>query len=642
MASHYRAVILLLVFVIFSGAQAWAQAWEAPNKWTVKTEDDYAEWFKKTATPKYFVDKDGLASRVGVDCGKAAYAFRAIFAQEKGLPFKVIGTNGKWIDAQTGTYRGSERQKLISFLYELVQNTSVESLKNNTFPIAIERGIVQSGVVYVFQMPGKEEEVAGRHTYMVKDIDRTGMIYFIFATVPAIPRPLSERKVLPFYIPLDVSIFNQWGFRRFYQPQDYETFSEIRAKIKSASKDSTVAENALLDVPNDLKQRGYDPLNQNKLAETVLRDYEDHVNFFKNGVKNPGFSPLYFAPVIPKQSVIEEILGLNPFVQKQLDWILYKKMTDPNFREHDVIKELTKISQAAQQRTYLDHVEARKKIIEEFNVLNPNQKKLNVSELVKSGTFISDPPNVPTHLSVSGLYGQQLINKFARNSVESLEDLLKRNFFNLCGYSLDRAQAVTEGNNYFFGRKIVSASNKFERCPTEEEIYDYTTGNRDSELTDFIGSVRRLYLSRKAQIKREFPNSWYLVYERILNDGRDFADNPELMKLAEKVILESKEAPGGESCEMEIKRGKKLSIWEAVKALQTKNVSSPVPWHNIEQRWGQVKLGQADIYAFNHYECENPDEKEKAEATVTATPVAVDSKATAKPPVNLNFEIKKK
>lgn len=620
--------VFAFTFCLTLGQFAYSQAWEETNTWNgMATELEYQDWFLKNVTTDFYFNKTGLLQgEVGVDCGKAAYVARAVFAFETGRRFLAKGHDNSMIDSSAKvTYSGTPAQKLRSFLRnELTRKVNVESMKDNTFPIQVDRTSLTAGTVFNFQMPGFESNEAGRHAYIVKEITPGGYIKFIWATVPIAPRMLSERTLYPVYMPTNVSVNNQWGFRRFYQPQDFENgVLATKSKIPlTGSLDSATAMAAELNMQALLRSRGYSSTDQNEIAKDVLFDLE----LEKESRRTVGaFVSRPPVRLMAPQSVAGN-LESNWFSQitppgtniAAPGWRPTTLLDAFTFRGRDSADRMVGIGQPSIVQQMLD--EARAKAQEQAERNKPRLRvvrNINFPALKQNGTFVSDPDVIVEGVSVINIYHGKLITRLQKGE-ETLEQNLQRQYFNLCSYLEDRQSAVEEGYNYFFVReKIVSASNTFNRCPSKDEMYNYTTPERDSELKDYVLSLKNFYYANRHEIQEKLPD-WYLTMEYSLAEpmhvqtlsvaGMPYQNFQKALN-ATKVFL-----PKGQKknyCEimLDLRNGRNLepmsirrfvpiisSSYKFVNALKQPVIVplvSVVPSVSLERRWGLSGLNQA-------------------------------------------------
>jgi hypothetical protein len=647
---------VVLFFVCITSSQfVGAQAWVEQRPWNgMETELEYAKWFKENFTTDFYFKKTGLLEgKVGVDCAKAAYVARAVFAFQKGLRFYAIGRDGGVIDSSVGKYKGSTPEEVLRYFLreQVVGRTNVESMKDNTFPIAVDRSRLTSGTVFNFQMPGFENNEAGRHAYIVKDITDGGYIKFIWATVPIANRILTELTLYPTYLPTNVSILNQWGFRRFYQPQDYldglEKFKKIlsrRAGTKaSTDEDSLTPDDVEQRLVKLLGDRGYSSTKQNELAAEVLLDYErEKENLRYINTQSPEIKKFVFNKPAAAEGVdYSSLVRRLPIRQTY--------MSAPGFRPRTVIDEIEDRRRSALDDLLNPKVSAVDKIIQiaqEAAAAEELKKRrvprlvrnISVPPLIKNGFFVSDPDVLFEGLSVISIYHGKLVTLLQKNEgiEETLEQNLQRQYFNLCSYLENRVAAVEEGYNYFFRyQKIVSAPNTFNRCPTQEEFYNYTTPNRDSEFKGYLTNLRRFYLANREDIKQNLPE-WFYTMEYSLGEPM----HPQyfsLVTIANQTLENSLDYTKqflpkghGNKCIVDIdfmngSSKQPLSIRNAVplvlKSYTLKDVKghsvspnliSPMPYVSIARRWGFEPLTQDVFLAESNIKCDLVKEEEAA------------------------------
>lgn len=492
--------IACLTVTLFSGVynKAMAQAWPVTAEWTDRTEDEYSEWVKQHATVDFFNNPNKVGQgRIGVDCAKAAFVMRAAFAAEKGLPFKFIGHDRKLYDAQTHkTNRTDPEDRILSFLATVASYTSVAALEYNSFPIVVNPKSVKPGVVYSFQMPGLAGHESGRHTFIVRDVLPSGMIHFIWATVPASTRNLTEFITLPEYMPLTTTIDNQWGFRRFFQPDDYERFANRRNKNLTAE---------LKQIPS-LRKRGFNPDDQVIITTKVV-----------------------------------EVLGNK---RKELPDVKY---------------------------------------------VPP----------VISDAFVSDNADADPKLTVIPLYHEALVKRLETDLPETAKGRMERIVKNMCFLVRDRIGSVAEGYNYYWRgpMRMMISENNMNRCPSEQEIYNYTTPNRDDQIRKFIISSRNWLASNQEQASKE--QNLYNVADALFNAEkfRNLSDSEksDLESLFSQFSINGLEmGSGGVSCNLDLQLTNgsiKLNaetLSRIIESFQTEGMISSEPWTSLERRWGMV------------------------------------------------------
>ena len=205
--------------------------------------------------------------------------------------------------------------------------------------------------------------------------------------------------------------------------------------------------------------------------------------------------------------------------------------------------------------------------------------------------------------------------------------------------------AVEEGYTYFFvNKKIVSASNTFNRCPTADEMYNYTTPERDSELKDYVLNLKNFYSANRDEIKATLPD-WFLSMEyslaepmhvqtlsvagmgykklqNALNATRVFLPKAQKKNYCE-ILLDLRH--GGKSEPMSIRRfvpiiTSSYSFINALKKPVIVPLVSVVPSVSLERRWGLHGLNQAVYDAeYNiNIDCTGQSQQEHGAETAEA------------------------
>jgi hypothetical protein len=496
------------------------QVWPATAVWTDATETEYAEWIKVNATHDFFTNPNKpLGGVVGADCADAAYMLRAVFAYEKRLPFIVRGVEG-WLNAQNISLSSrTELGRLREFLGKIRDQVSVETLKWNSFPIELNSETVKPGILFAFAIPQEEGTDSGRHTYTVRDLLPSGLIHFVWATVPAVPRPFSERIQWPYYMPVSPQMNNQWGFRRFFQPQDYELL--MRGKHAE-----------LLEAQ---RRRGRHDTDQWSIAQAVRQEYEKAFQRYQER-------------------------------QRQLD--------QERRRNHAALVAAEAAKPALQ----------RQRIAPYQSIQIPRPLRFTTP-------FVHDEPDTPREISVIPSYHSWILSRLATGTPERMDEKLERDFRNLCYYARERVGFVEEGYNYFFERRrVVRAPGVFNRCPTQAEIYDYTTPSRDNEMLRFLASTKSWYLANREEIRSNHYD-WFLVNETIYGDPSTIGDASK--QAAARELVASWPLPNEGACQIVIQDrvGQnrvplELSLRDIRLRFEQPRLISPWPWVSMGRRWG--------------------------------------------------------
>ncbi len=287
--------MFLLISMMLAAQCVQAEVWPTTRSWIDQrsgnqngelTELEYSQWIRKNASADFFSNPlKPLKAMIQVDCARATFAMRLVFAKEMGLPFVVIGNSGKVYDSR------AESSSFIEFAAKVIGDVSTHGMTQNSFPVSLDKNTFSPGLVYLFQVPD-DRGVAVRHAYLLKAITDGGVPHFIWANVPASTRVLAERLQFPYHMTLKASLNNAWGFRRFFQPQDYEKMKEIRSNLETRNKysplttmEGRLAEMKLWDLSSGIRSRGYSENSQNALSEQVVNMYLNHPRAKKTNLK---------------------------------------------------------------------------------------------------------------------------------------------------------------------------------------------------------------------------------------------------------------------------------------------------------------------------------------------------------------------
>ena len=198
-------------------SQAQAAVWENTASWNAETEEQYHEWVKDNWTKDFF-NNDDYYHGVIMDCAKAVYSMRLIYASEHGLPFVVkdpTGGRGVISNDMKRFDRLDQRTRLRDFLLYAYQILSTASLPQDSYPVAITREAIGSGRMLI-------TDHANHHSWTVKFLSETGIPFLLFASRPA-RTELYERFEFPtqgFIFPKGIRPETNGGFRNFRKPED--------------------------------------------------------------------------------------------------------------------------------------------------------------------------------------------------------------------------------------------------------------------------------------------------------------------------------------------------------------------------------------------------------------------------------------
>lgn len=210
-----------LKYIVFSAAfilsvQSYGSVWESQNQWTPERETQFSNWVKTDWDDEIFMREGSILKGIETDCADASYTMRMYFSFLNKLPFKIYNPAGtsKYItnDSKDFDNISDSKARFLAFVRFVNDLTDTGSLGHDTYPIAINKSTMRSGIVYVSP---------NDHTYQIKKINENGIPTIYSSTVPKEVRYLNIVESFPFYMPKDL-INHRDGYRAFKQPQDYE------------------------------------------------------------------------------------------------------------------------------------------------------------------------------------------------------------------------------------------------------------------------------------------------------------------------------------------------------------------------------------------------------------------------------------
>lgn len=208
-----KAFILagLLALISFMPSFTSAAVWPSENVWDDVWEERYHQWVRTEWKDDIFMNPaKPIYYRFENDCADAVYAMRLIFAFEHRLPF-VVGNRdkaGRTISNEMSTWDNLPPDRRVrSFLDYVADMTSTVSLRNDTYPIALDD--IKPGDIYV---------APGVHSYQIVEVTDAGIAEVMASTTPKQARYLLRTPSFPFYVPEDKQFGD--GYRRFKQPQN--------------------------------------------------------------------------------------------------------------------------------------------------------------------------------------------------------------------------------------------------------------------------------------------------------------------------------------------------------------------------------------------------------------------------------------
>lgn len=237
-------ILMLMVFAV--PAKINAVIWEDTRSWTIADEEKFSAWMQSPAVNEtMFTDSSSRYYGINTDCADTAYAFRAIFAFENGLPFAITNPSGSrsgktMNNRQTNyDYLGTPEKKLIKFITDIGESVGTENLAiYDTYPAAIKK--VAPGSLFMYKIKARFGRFI-RHAYNVKNINAVGTFDVIYSTqankekrLPLIRRKEREFENLP---------SSPWGFRKFRWPEHLgANISSIPSELGASMEQYQLAE----------------------------------------------------------------------------------------------------------------------------------------------------------------------------------------------------------------------------------------------------------------------------------------------------------------------------------------------------------------------------------------------------------------
>ena len=205
---------LLILFICLFANIGVAAVWSSKNSWSSSIEDRYSEWVRNEWSEDTFVNPKSMLEGVETDCADSVYAVRATFAYLNQLPFKTASKISNETNQFDSVSEGPKRFR--AFLKMLMRETSSRTLPNDTYAVALTPQAFRAGIIYV---------APGNHSYLIKDVQKDGMIVTYSSTVPVAVRLLMRLEGVPFYLPSDLDKKLD-GYRAFRQPDQLNVKQE--------------------------------------------------------------------------------------------------------------------------------------------------------------------------------------------------------------------------------------------------------------------------------------------------------------------------------------------------------------------------------------------------------------------------------
>lgn len=238
MNSHrqfFLAHVLLVVAVIFGGAQAQSAAWEDTATWSASWQDRFSQWVESRDVHIEMAlqasqDRDYL--NVEMDCADFIYYLHAVFSFEHQLDFSVQLRNGQHLTNQTTQFDFilDKKARFKAFLRYLLKQTNTTTLQADSVLLPVNRNAVRAGSFLMTDRPKN-------HVWLIKAIKPSGTPEMLSATVPA------SNFIYPaFTFPTAESAFpnvtkagylspSRGGFRRLRWPRAHEATAVEQTQI---------------------------------------------------------------------------------------------------------------------------------------------------------------------------------------------------------------------------------------------------------------------------------------------------------------------------------------------------------------------------------------------------------------------------
>ncbi|WP_020394245.1 hypothetical protein [Thiolinea disciformis] len=207
---RFLSKLLLTAACVLASHSSFAAVWTNENSWDDVWESRYHQWVAANWKDDIFMDPaKPIYYKFENDCADATYAMRLIFSYEHRLPF-VVNNFSKPTQPYSNSMKTwdnlPEPQRVRRFLDFIADMTDTRSLRNDTYPIALND--IKAGDIYV---------APGVHSYQIADVTETGIAEVMASTTPKASRFLLRTPSFPFYVPEDKTYGD--GYRRFKQPQ---------------------------------------------------------------------------------------------------------------------------------------------------------------------------------------------------------------------------------------------------------------------------------------------------------------------------------------------------------------------------------------------------------------------------------------
>ena len=231
----FLAHAILVVSIIFGGAQVQSAVWESTATWNASWQERFSQWIESRDVHIEMAlqasqDRDYL--NVEMDCADFIYYLHAVFSFEHQLDFSVQMRNGHRLTNQTAQFDSLQDQKIRfkRFLRYLLEQTNTKTLQEDSVLLPLNRDAVRAGAFLITDRPKN-------HVWLIKAIKPSGTPELLSATVPA------SNFIYPaFTFPTAESAFSnvaktgyltpsRGGFRRLRWPTAHETHAIEQTQI---------------------------------------------------------------------------------------------------------------------------------------------------------------------------------------------------------------------------------------------------------------------------------------------------------------------------------------------------------------------------------------------------------------------------
>lgn len=289
-------------------------AWENKAKWTDETEADYQEWMRSKYPRDLYSRKDNPFKGVEghpfkdidenpysdlyIDCSDHYCIARAIYAHGRNLPFTF--RNGSTLTNSSPHCGKNNVERFRKFIFSLMGICDTYAIDINTFMVDPTK--IAPGDVYRFNYLVDLNKPEGRHAHVVKDVLKNGNIHYYWSSLPAFPRLLSAKIGAPELAPMTyvngkLNILSM-GFRRFYQPEDYnlpmaQMVAAQERRGRDDRKQRDMLNNILEESAPELKDLATKLTFEGASYVAKAQGYQPNTPAFQNVVKERS-TPIYY------------------------------------------------------------------------------------------------------------------------------------------------------------------------------------------------------------------------------------------------------------------------------------------------------------------------------------------------------------